>query len=276
MAAKRPLRLVLLWHMHQPDFRDLASGEFAHPWVYLHAIKDYTDMAAHLESHPQVHAVVNLVPVLLDQLEDYSDQFGNGRIRDPLLRLLAQEDLERASTAERELILHQCFRANHAKMIEPYTPYKRLRDLYQSVIALGGEPAHYLSGGYLADLLTWYHLAWMGETVRRKEECVVQLMTRGQHFTHADRMRVFDLIGQLIRDIIPPTVGLPNRGVSSFPPRRTIIRSARCCSISAPPVRPPRMRRSRRRAITPAGARGSSGISPARSTAIVAASAPTH
>ena len=203
MAAKHPLRLVLMWHMHQPDFRDLATGEFAHPWVYLHAIKDYADMAAHLENHPQVHAVVNLVPILLDQLEDYCDQFDSGKLRDPLLRLLARENLERSSDAERELILNQCFRANHGKMIEPYTPYKRLRDLYQSVIALGGDPVRYLSGEYLSDLLTWYHLSWMGETVRRKEECVVQLMTRGERFTHADRMRVFELIGRLVKDVIP-------------------------------------------------------------------------
>ena len=203
MAAKHPLRLVLMWHMHQPDFRDLATGEFAHPWVYLHAIKDYADMAAHLENHPQVHAVVNLVPILLDQLEDYCDQFERGKLRDPLLRLLARENLERSSDAERELILNQCFRANHGKMIEPYTPYKRLRDLYQSVIALGGDPVRYLSGEYLSDLLTWYHLSWMGETVRRKEECVVQLMTRGERFTHADRMRVFELIGRLVKDVIP-------------------------------------------------------------------------
>ena len=68
MPAAKQLRLVLLWHMHQPDFRDFNTGEFTQPWVYLHAIKDYTDMAAHLENHPGVHAVVNLVPVLLDQL----------------------------------------------------------------------------------------------------------------------------------------------------------------------------------------------------------------
>ena len=203
MAAKHPLRLVLLWHMHQPDFRDLASGEFAHPWVYLHAIKDYADMAAHLENHPRVHAVVNLVPILLDQLEDYCDQFASGKLRDPLLRLLAHENLDRITEAERDLILNQCFRANHTKMIEPYASYKRLRDLYQSVVALGGDPRRYLSGEYLSDLLTWYHLSWMGETVRRKEECVVQLMTRGERFTHADRMRVFELIGRVVRDIIP-------------------------------------------------------------------------
>src|SRR5690242_5871212 len=133
MTANPPLRLVLMWHMHQPDFRCLTSGQFAHPWVYLHAIKDYADMAAHLENHPGVHAVVNLVPILLDQIEDYCDQFATGNIRDPLLRLLAQENLDAITVPERELILNQCFRANHEKMIEPYTPYKRLRDLYESV-----------------------------------------------------------------------------------------------------------------------------------------------
>jgi alpha-amylase/alpha-mannosidase (GH57 family) len=203
MSAKPPLRLVLLWHMHQPDFRNLTTGEFAHPWVYLHAIKDYADMAAHLENHPRVHAVVNLVPILLDQLEDYSDQFATGHLRDPLLKLLSHPHLETIGLEEREFILHQCFRANHVKMIEPYTAYKRLRDLYQSVIALGGDPARYLSAEYLSDLLMWYHLSWMGETVRRKEACVVQLMTRGAGFTHADRMRVFELIGQLVQDVIP-------------------------------------------------------------------------
>ncbi|MGH8865832.1 MAG: hypothetical protein ACREVZ_14505, partial [Burkholderiales bacterium] len=59
MSGNSKLDLVLLWHMHQPDFRDHATGEYAQPWVYLHAIKDYSDMAAHFENHPKVRAVVN-------------------------------------------------------------------------------------------------------------------------------------------------------------------------------------------------------------------------
>jgi len=202
MDDKQSLQLVLLWHMHQPDFRDFSTGEFRHPWVYLHALKDYTDMAAHLENHPGMRAVVNLVPILLDQLEDYADQFATGQIRDPLLRLLARENLDELDLVERQRIVEQCFLGNHIKMIEPFTPYKRLRDLFQYVRDLGGEPVRYLSGQYLADLLTWYHLSWTGETVRRKEETIVRLMTRGENFTHADRRSLFDLIGQLIRDVI--------------------------------------------------------------------------
>ena len=75
------LHFVLLWHMHQPDYRNYETGEFMLPWVYLHAIKDYSDMAAHLEAHPSIKAVVNFVPVLLDQLEDYAAQFASGQLR---------------------------------------------------------------------------------------------------------------------------------------------------------------------------------------------------
>jgi len=192
------LQLVLLWHMHQPDFRDHASGEFKQPWVYLHALKDYSDMAAHLEAHPGVKAVVNLVPILLDQLEDYADQFASSRLRDPLLRLLVHEDLDRASEEERALLLDQCFRSNHSKMVEPFAPYKRLRNLYEFVVGQGAEHSRYLSGQYLADLVTWYHLAWTGETLRRERELIVQLMTQGTDFTLAQRRALFELVAEVV------------------------------------------------------------------------------
>lgn len=79
--------LAFLWHMHQPDYRHPDSGNSCCPWVFLHAIKDYTDMAAHLERHPGIRCTVNFVPVLLDQIEDYADQFASGQWRDPLLAI---------------------------------------------------------------------------------------------------------------------------------------------------------------------------------------------
>ncbi len=199
----KPLNLTFLWHMHQPDYRDHASGEFLLPWVYLHAIKDYTDMAHHLEQHSQIKAVVNFVPVLLDQLEDYQQQFASGHIRDPLLRLLARENLDDLSAAERELVLDSCFRSNHHKMVAPYPAYKRLSDLFKMLETDGSAALTYLSGQYYADLLTWYHLAWCGESVRREHELAVKLMSQGEGFDHAERKQLFDLIGQLIAGIIP-------------------------------------------------------------------------
>ncbi|PIV91022.1 MAG: glycoside hydrolase, partial [Gallionellales bacterium CG17_big_fil_post_rev_8_21_14_2_50_54_146] len=176
---KKSLDLVFLWHMHQPDYRNYSSGDFVLPWVYLHAIKDYTDMAYHFEHHPKMRAVVNFVPILLDQLEDYADQFATGNIRDPLLRLLVHKNSCELSVDQREFTLDACFKSDHTKMIAPYPAYSLLWEMFQH-LQKNGEPAlDYLSGQYMADLLTWYHLAWCGESVRREHELVPRLMTKG-------------------------------------------------------------------------------------------------
>ena len=203
MSDQKKLDLVILWHMHQPDFRDHASGEFAQPWVYLHAIKDYSDMAAHLEAHPGMRVVLNFTPVLLDQLEDYTDQFATGRFRDPLLRLLAQPDLRQLDQAGRNLILRSCFKANHQKLIEPYPAYKRLLDFFRLAQDHGEAGTAYLSAQYFGDLLSWYHISWMGETVRRHDDTVPSLIAKAQGFSHDDRLRLLEIIGREVRDVIP-------------------------------------------------------------------------
>jgi len=200
---KKPLDLIFLWHMHQPDYRDYASGDFVLPWVYLHAIKDYTDMAYHLERHPKVRVVLNFVPILLDQLEDYTDQFATGKLRDPLLRLLVHKNSCELTLEERRLALDACFRSSHTKMIAPYPAYMRLWELFQRLQAEGDTALSYLSGQYVADLLVWYHLAWCGESVRRESELVARLMTKAEGFDYEDRKRLLDLVGELTAGIIP-------------------------------------------------------------------------
>ena len=98
MPAERPMAVVLCWHMHQPEYRDLRTDSVHLPWTYLHAIKDYVDMAAHLASVPDARAVVNFAPILLEQLSDYAGQVRgylseNKPIRDPLLAALASPAL---------------------------------------------------------------------------------------------------------------------------------------------------------------------------------------
>jgi alpha-amylase/alpha-mannosidase (GH57 family) len=200
---ERRLDLVFLWHMHQPDYRDRGTGEFVLPWVYLHALKDYTDMAAHLERHPGVKAVVNLVPILLDQIEDYCAQFASGTFRDPLLRLLAEPEPDRISPGDRRLLLEACFRNEHATMLSPFPRYQRLHDLYESLAREGEAALAYLSGAYFADLVTWYHLAWTGETERRRLPALAKLMSKGEGYTLAERKQLLDLIGATLADLIP-------------------------------------------------------------------------
>ncbi len=204
MSNPRKLYLCLFWHMHQPDYRDYVSGEFVLPWTYLHAIKDYTDMAYHLEQNPDARANFNFVPVLLDQLEEYARQLAASEVKDPLLALLAKPDLNAASDEQRRLLIDSCFRCNHAKMVTPFPAYHRLHRLFNLLAEEGGDEAFgYLSGQYLADLVTWYHLSWMGESVRRHSALVAGLMAKGSGFTPEERRELFELIGNLMIDLIP-------------------------------------------------------------------------
>ena len=188
------LNLVFCWHFHQPDYRD-ADGRYQLPWTYLHVIKDYADMAAHLEAAPNLRCVVNFVPSLVEQIDDYAAQFASGVVRDPLLRALIDPDLGALELAARQRLVSQCFKLNHPTMLEPFPAYRRLYSLWKAVEESGEVGLAYLSGQYLADLVTWYHLAWTGETVRRANPALLALMARGESFTLAERRSLFDLCG---------------------------------------------------------------------------------
>ncbi len=222
----KKLQLILCWHMHQPDYRDYLTGEFTLPWTYLHAMKDYTDMAYHLEQHPKSKAVVNFVPILVEQLLDYEQQFKSGQVHDRLLRMLCHERLDDLGEEERLHILDSCFKSNHTKMLQPYRAYQHLFDLQKMMEGRGRETVTYLSGQYLADLLVWYHLVWMGESVRRGSEVVARLMSKGSQFSYAERMELFTLIGELIAGIVPRYRNLAERGqveISTTPYNHPIL-----------------------------------------------------
>ncbi|NDU85262.1 MAG: glycoside hydrolase [Ferrovum sp.] len=203
MVQRRKLQLILCWHMHQPDYRHALTQRFEMPWTYLHALKDYTDMAAHLERHPDMSAVVNLVPSLVDQLDDYARQYAAGVWHDPLLQWLQSAHLDDLSGTDRQRLIDACLRCHAPKMIDPFPPYRLLRDWVQRMKQDEVEPGLYVSGQFLADLLVWYHLAWLGESVRRSEPLVARLMTQGKGFTLEDRHELNALIGTLLTQILP-------------------------------------------------------------------------
>ena len=80
------LRVVVLWHQHQPYYKDLVTGEYRLPWVRLHALKDYYGMVKVLDEFPNVHQTFNLVPSLITQIQDYV----SGAARDPFFEVAAK------------------------------------------------------------------------------------------------------------------------------------------------------------------------------------------
>lgn len=213
MNSKTKLYLNLYWHMHQPDYRDLSTGQYVLPWTYLHAIKDYSDMAYHIEANPKARVTFNYVPILLEQLEDYSLQFKQNNIRDPLLALLVEPDLHSISEDQCRLIVESCFKSHHEKMLKPFDEYQRLLNMYQLVEPISkNNSLCYLSEQYKADLLVWYHLAWCGESLRKESKTIQALMAKGVFFTLEDRQRLFKQITDTIDQLIPRYKKLAENG----------------------------------------------------------------
>ncbi len=214
MSAPARLPVVLLWHMHQPPYRDAVSGEYALPWTYLHAIKDYTDMAAHLEANPAARAVVNFSPVLLEQLHELGESIAAYLARgvplpDPVLALLSGAPMP-LDPAQRVALLRACLRAHRAHMIERFGPYLELATLAETL----GTPEriNYASDQFLRDIAVWYHLAWLGETVRRTHPLVTRLSDRGRGFSAAEARELLALIGELVARVAPRYRALASSG----------------------------------------------------------------
>jgi alpha-amylase/alpha-mannosidase (GH57 family) len=215
MSDKPGLRVVLCWHMHQPQYCDLISGEYKLPWTYLHVVKDYVDMAAHLEAVPGAKAVVNFAPVLLEQIDDYAAQVSgylrdHKALRDPLLAALVDPVLPTHSERRLELI-NACLRVNRQRVIDRFPAYRRLTELADPFIGHCAD-LMYISEQFVADLVFWYHLGWIAETVRRNDLRVQRWQEQGKNFTLHDRRELLVLIGELLSGVIDRYAALAERG----------------------------------------------------------------
>lgn len=211
---QKKLKLVICWHMHQPHYRDGLNGEYRLPWVYLHAIKDYTDMVAHLEKCPKAKVVVNFAPVLLEQLDDYATQLrdwlAEGQsMQDELLNLLAGEKPVDGDLRMRFEVIEACQKAFAPTMIDPFPVFRKLLNMagcddikrLEDASCLG-----YFNQQFFIDVLVWYHLAWMGHSLRLNDPRITQLIekgNRGEHFTAADQRRLIEIMADAIEGIIP-------------------------------------------------------------------------
>ena len=215
MSDSSKLNVVICWHMHQPSYHDRFSGEYCLPWTYLHAIKDYVDMAAHLESEPSATAVVNFAPILLEQIDDYAQQISNyflqgSRITDPLLCALGGAVLP-IDVGERIKLVQDCLRANKERLIDRYENYKRLTELADWF--LKHQDANiYINDQFLVDIVVWYHLAWLGETVRREDKRADELIKKGSGYTLHERRVLLEIIGDLLSGVIPRYKALAESG----------------------------------------------------------------
>jgi len=200
------IRLVLLWHMHQPFYKDMVTGDYRLPWVRLHALKDYYGMVKLAEEFPGVHQNFNLVPSLIAQIQDYV----SGEAHDPFLNLVSKPANE-LTASERRFALQYLFQANPVNMIGRYPRYRELWERYRATVDRPEGPESYFVARDYADLQVLSQLAWFDEYVLTDSE-VRPLIQKGEDFTRDDQLAVLAKENEILGKIVPTYAEAAARG----------------------------------------------------------------
>jgi alpha-amylase/alpha-mannosidase (GH57 family) len=192
------IALAFLWHQHQPYYPDDVTGENPMPWVRLHGVKDYYGMALHLLEYPKMRCTINLVPSLLLQLLQYTDEGRSDHFLD--VSRIAADSL---SEADAIFLLDHFFMANADTMI---LPYPRYAELYQRR-ALGKNTARDALRRFterdLRDLQVWFNLTWLHPFAFDRDADLRELRDKGRAFTEDDKKLLLEKHLSILREILP-------------------------------------------------------------------------
>lgn len=228
--------LCFLWHMHQPFYKDLISGEYKLPWTRFHALKDYYGMVRILEEFPSIRQTFNLVPSMMAQVDEYA----SGEAREPYLTL-ALKRAEDLSPGEQDFLLQHSFHADVARMISRFPRYE---EIYQLRQAHRGDPnaRRFFGPRDFRDLQMLSQLVWFDEDVRLEDPQLRKWVDQGRDYSIADQEEMGRKQRELIAKVVPEYSKLAASGqieISTTPyyhPILPLLCDSNIASVSHPGV----------------------------------------
>lgn len=160
------------------------------PWVRLHGTKDYLDMVKILAGFPLIRQTFNLVPSLLEQIEDYTER----TIKDRFLELSYKRAGE-LSAQDKKFILENFFSINMERVIS-YHP--RYYGLY-----LKQQRKESFSDQDFLDLQAWFNLAWIDPGIRESSPEINAIMDKARFFSEEEKQVVLNKQQEILEEIIP-------------------------------------------------------------------------
>ncbi len=192
--------LSILLHMHQPDYRHPRTGVPIMPWVRLHATRGYRDVARLiLETGAQV--TVNLVPTLLEQIDQYAN--GGSDIHLELCKRAA----DTLSAAEAGWLVQHGLHGSH-RAFEWLSGWGALRARRDRGERFGTAD--------LRDLQVWCNLSWFGATALEDFPALAELRRKGRGFSESDKAVVLDAQLVCIRELRGLYSRLPDVSASPY------------------------------------------------------------
>lgn len=193
----RKLCLAFFWHMHQPYYKDDATGQIMMPWVFLHAIKDYYEIPWYMSRYEGIKATYNLVPSLITQLQEYTDI----NVKDRFLQSVRKR-VDELSYDEKKYLLLNLFHANPETMIKPFERYFALYQ-YKNKLHSLQEQMDYFGPEELLDLEVLFLLCWCGNYLRENDTAVIRLVRKGAHYSEEDKQDLLESLCGFVGEIVP-------------------------------------------------------------------------
>jgi len=182
-----PLKVIIIWHHHQPLYKKPGTLDYQLPWVRMHGINDYPYMAEFVKDYlTRGKVTFNITPVLLEQLKDYTDRGA----MDKYMRISLKEKL---SPEDKKFIREHFFDIN-PQFVNAHPLYRNIREKIDNGQTLTDQD-------YL-DLRMCWNLYWFNIDYINADPVLKGMMGK-THYTMDDVKTVINKQIALMRKVIP-------------------------------------------------------------------------
>jgi alpha-amylase/alpha-mannosidase (GH57 family) len=147
-------------------------------------------MVQMLANYPNIRQTFNLVPSLIEQIEDFT----NGQVKDKFLEHSYKPAIE-LSAQEKEFILNNFFMINKERVISIHPRYYELFLKKQAQKMFNTQD-------YL-DLQVWFNLAWFDPYFQQDIPELRNMVNKARFFTEEDKHLVLEKQMEILEEIIP-------------------------------------------------------------------------
>jgi alpha-amylase/alpha-mannosidase (GH57 family) len=184
------MKVVILWHMHQPYYVNPLTKKAMMPWVRLHAAKGYLDMIDLVAAQPNLRINFNFSPVLVRQILELV----TGAVEDDWENL-SRKPASDLDDRDRRLLLENFFKINWETLVRPVPRYAELlakRGGNYTQASLGAIARTFTDNDF-RDLQMLYNLQWTGFSAARRFPVIDELRAKARDFSEEDKTVILDL-----------------------------------------------------------------------------------
>ena len=244
MDTKKILGVAFLWHMHQPFYKDPLIDKYMMPWVRLRGVKDYFPMAALVDKFDGMKATFNLVPSLVQQINDYVHNSASDTYLDMTVKKASYLTFQ-----DKVFLLNDFFKVNFQRFIEPNARYSELL-IKKGIRPLSGsnltKRVKSFSGQDFLDLQVLFNMAWFHSISVESDVNLKELVGKKEGYTESDKAYVVSKQKDIMSRIIPLYKKLQDEGkieITTTPfyhPILPLLCDTSVASVSSPEMELPK------------------------------------